>query len=155
MLIEGNLHTNLFEIEQQWRIWDHHLKSDLSELLYKFYNLIICILTFIVRNQENRLDLLHQTNAKLFTNDLRSYLLAITLVFFAKHIRNTLVQFDTARSLFDLLFHWIKMLLDGLHDQRKWILEKVYYAFEVHFGTKNIEKDILTVALIEFGNTIC
>lgn len=155
MLIEGNFHANLFEIEQQWRVWDHHLKSNLSELFYKFYNLIICFLAFIVGDQKNRLDLLHQAYTKLLTNYLRTDLLPITLVLFAKHIRNTLVQFDSARSLLDLLFHWVEMLLDGLYDQRKWILEKVYYAFEVHFGTKNIKKDILTVALIEFGNHIC
>lgn len=155
MLIEGNFHTNLFEIEKQWRIWDHHLKSDLSELFYKVNNLIICILVFIVPNQKNLLDLQHQTRTKFPTNDLRAYLFPITLVLFAKHIGNTLVQFDSSGSLLDLLFNWVEMLFDGLHDQRKWILEKVYYAFEVHFGTENIEKDILTVALVEFGNTIC
>lgn len=155
MLIEWYFHTNLFEIEKQWWIRDHHLKSDLSELFYKFDNLIICIITFIVPNQKHLLDLLHQIHTKFLTNDLRANLLPITLILFAKHVRNTLVQFDSAGSLLDLLFDWVKMLFDGLHDQRKWILEKVYYAFEVHFGTENIEKDILTVALVEFGNAIC
>jgi len=148
ILVEAHFLACARQVKAEGWVTDHHLEGYLSYFEHELADLRSRRMVSVL-NSQRVLDHLCHAACEMFRDAHVQDAAPVALVCLAKHACHMVIQKWSACYCFNHLLSGCKVAHYGRHNRLEEVLEEEDDTFDVQLGTKQVEKDILAVALVE------